>query len=823
MRRFAAILCLSSTLTAWASAADSAGHAIALSERVLTADDGLLLGNGDLSVSVYESADRIIFRFGKSDVWDRRIDRSDDPRPAHIDEIARGIRDEGWKCPPYGGPVEALRGARDPQRMREICQAVPPSYNQRPYPCPKPVGELALQLPADQMGLTLEQRLSIEEARLSIRCTWSTGAALTLEAFVPPRANVLVLSWRMANWTAATRTGNNVPPVWFSLYRWADPTIAAFAARFFAEYRHDGFRAVALPKATPLPPPTTRTDDGMAYIAQDFPADPTFPNGFQCLVAPLCADAQIAPVDMGPTGEARIHIVPRVDALEGTLAVAVATTSDTGGALETLERTRAAASAARLKAWEEENRAAAREFWSRSRVTIADPLLENLWYETLHARRVAYRAGAMPPGLFLPSTVQDYAHWHGDYHTNYNFQEPFWGDLAANHLELSDAYLDGMKYLFDVGRLIAKKYYGVRGMFVQLSGYPAVMEDDPLGCVPMGRMAYMTGWAVNQLWWRYLYSRDTDWLRATGYPPIRDAALFYTDFLTRGADGLYHAFPSNQGEDGFTGNPRDYTDRAQVMRHARYCLRIAIEASEVLTCDEDLRGAWRDRLMHMAGDEGRPPDTREGIARECEDRNPPELGVGRPFSRVTGGAEGPQWPPDGDGAWTWYFGQYSWMVIQRLRQGDFVPERDFAAFARMVKRWRHPNGILWGMAIANYGHAGAWTESLGVNAALQEMLLQSWDGALRIFPGWPRAVAASFENFRAEGAFLVSASWTDGEVRTLRITSEKGGRCRFYPPWAGAIAITDDEGRTLAPAAEPDNRMGFDTTAGRTYRIERGR
>jgi alpha-L-fucosidase 2 len=143
-------------------------------------------------------------------------------------------------------------------------------------------------------------------------------------------------------------------------------------------------------------------------------------------------------------------------------------------------------------------------------------------------------------------------------------------------------------------------------VFIQLSGYPIHAKDDPLGVAPMGRMAYMTGWAMNQYWWRYLYTLDTEWLRSTGYPVIRDCALFYTDFLQKGDDGLYHAFPSNQGEDGFTGDPKDYTDRAQVMVHARYCLRAAISASEILNVDDDLRGQWRDRLESCAGDNGQP-------------------------------------------------------------------------------------------------------------------------------------------------------------------------------------------------------------------------
>ena len=37
------------------------GHVLKLGQRVLCPDDGLLLGNGDLSVSVYQTADRIIY------------------------------------------------------------------------------------------------------------------------------------------------------------------------------------------------------------------------------------------------------------------------------------------------------------------------------------------------------------------------------------------------------------------------------------------------------------------------------------------------------------------------------------------------------------------------------------------------------------------------------------------------------------------------------------------------------------------------------------------------------------------------------------------
>ena len=154
-----------------------------------------------------------------------------------------------------------------------------------------------------------------------------------------------------------------------------------------------------------------------------------------------------------------------------------------------------------------------------------------------------------------------------------------------------------------------------------------------------------------------------------------------------------------------------------------------------------------------------------------------------------------------------------------MRNGRFIAERDLPAFRELVQRWRHPNGLLWGMAIANYGRAGAWTESLGVIAPLQEMMLQSWDGALRIFPAWPRAVDARFENFRAEGAFLVSASWNGGRARRWRLVSERGARCRVYPPWPGGLKVLDEAGRAVECIQDEHGRAEFATRSGGKYRL----
>ena len=98
-------------------------------------------------------------------------------------------------------------------------------------------------------------------------------------------------------------------------------------------------------------------------------------------------------------------------------------------------------------------------------------------------------------------------------------------------------------------------------------------------------------------------------------------------------------------------------------------------------------------------------------------------------------------------------------------------------------------------------------------------MLQSWDGALRIFPAWPRTVDARYETFRAEGAFLVSATWAEGQVQLLEILSERGARCQLYSPWPSGLEVLDSAGQSVKCAADQFSRIGFATQAGGKYRL----
>src|SRR5256886_15217667 len=80
-----------------------------------------------------------------------------------------------------------------------------------------------------------------------------------------------------------------------------------------------------------------------------------------------------------------------------------------------------------------------------------------------------------------------------------------------------------------------------------------------------------------------------------------------------------------------------------------------------------------------------------------------------------------------------------------------------------------------------YAEAGPVIETpLSAATSIQELVLQDWGGALRVFPAVPAAwTDAAFDRLRAEGAFLVSAVRHGGRTAWVRVESLAGSPCRL--------------------------------------------
>ncbi|MCP5118294.1 MAG: hypothetical protein GY953_46365, partial [bacterium] len=165
-----------------------------------------------------------------------------------------------------------------------------------------------------------------------------------------------------------------------------------------------------------------------------------------------------------------------------------------------------------------------------------------------------------------------------------------------------------------------------------------------------------------------------------------------------------------------------------------------------------------------------------------------------------------------------------WQPLVRARLGLL----DLDWFKREVRYCRLPNGIandrvrqIGGRYSdrTNYDYMmrmGVWTENLALPAVLNECLLQSHAGVIRLFPNTKNLGPVSFRNLRAAGAFLVSASWNGHEITGAEIQSEKGARVRFAAPWPNTVVSQNNQ-----PVAtrRTGDILEFPTQVGLTYRI----
>jgi len=114
---------------------------------------------------------------------------------------------------------------------------------------------------------------------------------------------------------------------------------------------------------------------------------------------------------------------------------------------------------------------------------------------------------------------------------------------------------------------------------------------------------------------------------------------------------------------------------------------------------------------------------------------------------------------------------------------------------------------------------GAVVETpLSAVESIDYMLLQSWDGIIRIFPAAPdRWKDITFKNFRTEGAFLVSAEMNNGVVGHIQITSEKGKSCTVLNPWKEKDLVIKDAGGNNIKVLKDGPKYTFLTKPGGSY------
>jgi hypothetical protein len=290
---------------------------------------------------------------------------------------------------------------------------------------------------------------------------------------------------------------------------------------------------------------------------------------------------------------------------------------------------------------------------------------------------------------------------------------------------------------------------------------------------------------------------------------MREVARFYVGMLSK--NGAQYYMANSNAHETYWGVKNAITDLAAI----RSLFPLAIATAKKLGLDADLQMQWQDVLDNLVPYttdnttylpyEGPTAQQRNGENVACE--------LIWPYS-VTGiGA------PDYDRAVaTWkarpnpYSNVWANDAIQAARLG--LGQEAFDGMKLMLQKYQsYTNGMT--------DNTNGVYEYLGVHLlVMNESLLQSYSGKIRVFPALPPdASLVTRFTLAAQGGFLVSSEREAGVVKYIGIKSQLGGMVTVINPWGatGADVIkADGSPVTAALGAE----ISFATDVGGIYIIE---
>ncbi|MDB5192850.1 MAG: hypothetical protein JWQ96_2413 [Segetibacter sp.] len=462
------------------------------------------------------------------------------------------------------------------------------------------------------------------------------------------------------------------------------------------------------------------------------------------------------------------------------------------------------------------------EYWSKSSVELGDTLLEQLWYSNLYFFNCAAKDGVNSPGLFANWSYNNIgSEWHGDYHFNYNIQQPFWATFSSNHLEKNLPYVNLIEFLMPLSRKWASDYYGLPGASFPHAAYPVSMTMNPYPIPDWGWQVSETPWAVQGLWWHYLYSGDTAFLRTRAYEPIKAAVQFLVGYMKREEahggdkwkDNKYHIYPTVPPEvHGLMPGLIYNYDCSIDLALTKFIFKAFENAARTLgtaSVEHELLSDIQKILQNYPG----YPTAYSSEFGEIFVAAPGEhddVVYNVPISLS------PVFPGEDGGLHSDKSTLKKFINTYRNQQteggNDLVFSNmqaarlgllDLEKFRREVNYCLLPNGTAANLVMQTRGRyndqsdfrfmarSGIWFENFALPAVINECLLQGYNGTLRLFPNWPKEKDASFKNLRAAGAFLVSATQKNGKVTEVKIVSEKGNQLSVIVPWGkGGFVVT---------------------------------
>ncbi|MCG2660213.1 MAG: hypothetical protein L6437_08220, partial [Kiritimatiellae bacterium] len=382
----------------------------------------------------------------------------------------------------------------------------------------------------------------------------------------------------------------------------------------------------------------------------------------------------------------------------------------------------------------------------------------------------------------------DHTAWHGDYH----FNEFYFDFVRRDPVEL-ETFFQMVETNLPAARALAKEAFKCRGAAWGVASFPRKFERLPTTNLDWDYSIECTGLVFQPFWHAYLYTMDREFLKRRAYPAIKEAALFYTDYVTLEKDGLYHIGPCVSSEHMRLQPYLRYNRDSQgALGACRYILNAAIEAVRGLNVDHELSRSWQNIVDQLA-----PypvEETPEGprFVDVAGARLMTEYNIFQPLSAV-----------------------FFWDDI-----GLASPAEQIIVAKRTLKGLVRLGTTHWGHVYRAMIRLGMWPGD--VIKGTCEHLIQSHQGPIFLFPAVPDGYTDEFEDLRARGAFRVSAAIAKGRLTRVKIKSLAGETCRVDVSRFKRMPAVRclETGSYVETATDADRFLVFATIPGETYALQ---